>query len=94
MFEHHFRTKLYHTSDSELASNKQLWKINYLAMRINNITVQLQEINPKKAFMEVYAKTLRINLPMTRKEAHYAIDALEDDLEYKLKVLENCKTNA
>jgi len=31
---------------------------------------------------------------MTKKEAHYAIDALEDDLEYKLKVLENCKADA
>ena len=93
MFESKRRDRLYATDPSELASDKQLWKINQLTMQINNTIVRIKE-QGGKSYMSVYCDTMRINLPITKQEAWKAIDALKQDLDYKQRVLERCKADA
>ena len=89
------RKVLYPTSSGELATDKQLWKINNLSMQVNNVTVELHELSPRNAYMEVYATHyLRINLPITKREASKAILDLEHNLKFQKRKLEDCKVDA
>ena len=89
------REVLYPTSSGELATDKQLWKINNLSMQVNNVIVELHELSPRDAYMDVYATHyLRINLPITKREASKAILDLEQRLKIKKLALEDCKVDA
>ena len=93
MFESKRREKLYPTDPSELASDKQLWKINQLTMQISNAIVQIEE-QGARSNMSLYCDTMRINLPITKRDAWKAIDALKQDLDFKQRTLERCKADA
>ncbi len=93
MFESKRRDKLYPTSSGELATDKQLWKINQLSMHINNLVVKIQE-HGSNAYMDVYCNTMRINLPITKQDAWKAIEALQYDLETQQRRFESCLDDA
>lgn len=93
MFESKRRDKLYPTTPGELATDKQLWKINQLSTQINNLIVRIEE-QGRKAYSDVYCNTMRINLPITKRDAWKAIDALQNDLELQQRRWEQCTADA
>ena len=44
--------------------------------------------------MDVYCNTMRINLPIAKKDASKAIHQLTEDYEFKQRELERCKADA
>tara|TARA_R100001510_G_scaffold53330_1_gene54833 strand:- start:38 stop:325 length:288 start_codon:yes stop_codon:yes gene_type:complete len=92
-FESKRREKLYLTKSGELATDKQLWKINQLSTQLNNVLIQIEELGGR-AFIDVYCGTLRINLPISRRDASKAILQLQEDLDFKQRELERCKADA
>jgi len=93
MFESKFRDRLYPLTAGELATDKQLWTINQLCLRINNLIVEIEELGGR-AFMDVYCNTMRINLPIAKRDASKAIHQLTKDYEFKQRELERCKADA
>ena len=93
MFESKRRDKLYPTTTGELATDKQLWKINQLSTQLNNVLIQIEDLGGR-AFIDVYCTTLRINLPITKRDATKAILQLQNDLELQQRELGYCTADA
>jgi len=93
MFESKRRDRLEHADANKLATDRQLWTINQLCLRINNLLVEIEELGGR-AFMDVYCDTMRINLPIMKRDASKAIHQLKDDFEFKQRELERCKADA
>ena len=92
-FESKYRKRLYPITRGELATDKQLWKINQLSTQLNNVLIQIEELGGR-AFIDVYCSTLRINLPITKRDATKAILQLQDDLDFKQRELGHCTADA